>query len=104
MNGADRPADLLFVLNPDDVVDVTNGMITIRGFDGSFGVFSGTQDGSPSTVPSQFTVSIVDGVTVLTLVGGDFAVCSAPRSVSANGTPVRQLWGSAKGKFRTTGR
>jgi len=104
VNGADRPADLLFVLNPGDVVDVTNGMITIRGFDGSFGVFSGTQDGSPSTVPSQFTVSIVDGVTVLTLVGGDFAVCNAPRSVSANGTPVRQLWGSAKGKFRTTGR
>ena len=104
VNGADRPADLLFVLSPGDVVDVTNGMITIRGFDGGFGVFSGTQDGSPSTVPSQFTVSIVDGVTVLTLVGGDFSVCSAPRSVSANGTPIRQLWGSAKGKFRTTGR
>jgi uncharacterized repeat protein (TIGR01451 family) len=104
VNGADRPADLVFVLNPGDVVDVTNGMITIRGFDGSFGVFSGTQDGSPSSVPAQFTVSIVDGVTVLTLVGGDFSVCTAPRSVSANATPIRQLWGSAKGKFRTTGR
>jgi uncharacterized repeat protein (TIGR01451 family) len=104
VNGADRPADLVFVLNPGDVVDVTNGMITIRGFDGSFGVFSGTQDGSPSSVPAQFTVSIVDGVTVLTLVGGNFSVCTAPRSVSANATPIRQLWGSAKGKFRTTGR
>jgi hypothetical protein len=105
VNGVGRSADQLFVLNPGDVVDVSNGAITLTAADGSFGVFSGTQDGTPSNVPAQFTIAIVGGVTELTLVGGDFSVCTAPRSVSASGdTAVRRLWGSAKGSFRTKGK
>jgi len=45
--------------------------------------------------------------TDLTLTGGDFSTCSAPRKLSANPKPsssvVRQLWGHAHGNFRTTG-
>jgi hypothetical protein len=59
-------------------------------------------------LPAQFKVeqpATTGEVTTLTLVGGDFATCTAPRSTSAdNPKPVRQLWGSAKGKFRTVGR
>jgi hypothetical protein len=105
VNGVDRPADQVFQLNPGDTVDVSNGSITFTAFDGSFGTFSGTQDGTPGTVLARFTVAIVGGVTELTLVGGDFSGCTAPRSVSATGdTPIRQLWGQAKGSFRTKGR
>jgi uncharacterized repeat protein (TIGR01451 family) len=105
VNGVDRPIDQVFQLNAGDTVDVSNGAITLTAADGSFGVFSGTQDGTPSTVPAQFTITSVGGVTELTLVGGDFSVCTAPRTVSASGdTPVRRLWGSAKGSFRTKGK
>ena len=106
VNGVDRPVDQVFQLNAGDTVDVSNGAITLTAADGSFGVFSGTQfNGTASTVPAQFTIATVGGVTELTLVGGDFSGCTTPRSVSASGdTAVRRLWGSAKGSFRTKGK
>jgi hypothetical protein len=42
---------------------------------------------------------------ILTLVQGDFSVCTTPRTLSASKqTPVRQLWGKAHGLFTTKGR
>ena len=45
-------------------------------------------------------------MTDLTLVGGDFASCAkSSRSLTATDKhPVRALWGSGKGSFRTKGR
>jgi hypothetical protein len=109
VNGVVHPADQLFVLTTGDTVDVTNGAVTFTGVDGSFGSFSSTEFlddnvlGSPSSLLARFRVDIVDNVTLLTLVGGDFSGCTAPRSLSANTKPVQQLWGSAKGNFRTKG-
>ena len=48
-----------------------------------------------------------DGTTVLTLVGGDFSICKATRSLpmKLNGArPPRQQWGNGKGHFETKGR
>ena len=44
------------------------------------------------------------GAPTLTLTGGDFSPCSAARGLAVNRRPIRQLWGSAKGNFRTRGR
>jgi hypothetical protein len=50
-----------------------------------------------------FTVTTIGGRTILTLEGGDFSVCTAPRRTSASDPKqvVRQLWGQAKGSFTT---
>ena len=47
-----------------------------------------------------------DGTTVLTLVGGDFSICKATRTIAMNQNAhvVRQLWGNGKGHFETKGR
>jgi uncharacterized repeat protein (TIGR01451 family) len=113
VNGAQRPADQVFQLNSGDTVDVTDGIMTFTAADGSTGNFSSAQPTSRRTVasaaaslPAQFTVSqpASGGVTSLTLVGGDFSSCASKRSLAANKKPIRALWGSAKGNFRTTGR
>jgi uncharacterized repeat protein (TIGR01451 family) len=116
VNGVDRPADVLLVLSSGDIVDVTAGVITLTASDGSYGSFSSSRPVvrttsargarlAPGDVQATFTVEQAVGVTRLTLVGGDFSVCTRPRSLSAkNQTPVRQLWGTAKGNFETKGR
>jgi hypothetical protein len=51
----------------------------------------------------------VTPVTELVAAGGDFSVCGAlnglePIGVMAVRRPIRRVWGSGKGRFRTTGR
>jgi hypothetical protein len=114
VNGVPVPSDQLFVLKLGDTVDATNGIITFTAADGSTGNFSSTQPTARRTasagraaaaLPAQFSLSQgSDGVTTLTLAGGDFATCGSPRSLAANKKPIRGLWGSAKGNFRTSAR
>jgi uncharacterized repeat protein (TIGR01451 family) len=114
VNGGQRPADQQFVLNSGDTVDVTDGVMTFTAADGSTGNFSSSQPTSrrstsstKANLPAQFTVTQASagGVTTLTLTGADFGACNTPRATSAvSKKPIRQLWGSAKGNFKTTGR
>jgi uncharacterized repeat protein (TIGR01451 family) len=113
VNGVDQPADQLFVLHSGDTVDVTDGVITFTAADGSTGSFSSSQPTArrhlaalTANVPAQFTIDqpATGGAPTLTLVGGDFSICGSKRVLAANKTPIRQLWGSAKGNFRTTAR
>jgi hypothetical protein len=119
VNGVPETADLLFPLKSGDVVDVTNGVVTFTTSDGSVGIFSGSEltpmrrtsaRGSllASPVPAVFSVdqpASSGSLTTLTLVSGDFSVCTTPRRLQApNKTVVRRLWGKAKGKFRTKAR
>jgi uncharacterized repeat protein (TIGR01451 family) len=124
VNGAAKPGDQQFVLNAGDVVDVANGIITFTDSNGVPGSWAKVRfvvarrtshlvapalgvKRAADDVSSSFRVqqAAAGGLTTLTLVGGDFSVCSGSRSVAAkNQRPVRQLWGSAKGVFRTTGR
>jgi uncharacterized repeat protein (TIGR01451 family) len=119
LNGIAEAPDHLFLVRSGDVVDVTGGTITITAADGSHGSFAATPftarrlsgpvgAGAASDVPSAFKITQVataGALTTLTLVGGDFSTCTKPRSLAAAGTtPVRQLWGSAKGQFRTQAR
>ena len=115
INGAPVPSDQPLVLKDGDTVDATNGILTFTTSDGSTGSFSSTQPTASrrtastaraaAELPAQFTLSQgSDGVTTLTLAGGDFASCGSPRSLAANKNPVRGLWGTAKGNFRTSAR
>jgi uncharacterized repeat protein (TIGR01451 family) len=117
VNGVPVVADQVFVLHSGDVVDVTNGTITFTGSDGSYVSVSGQQFTArrtlgravttAPTLPAQFRVTqpaTTGALTDLTLTGGDFSTCTAKRSLAADKTPVRQLWASAKGNFRTTAR
>ena len=115
VNGATVPSDQLFVLKAGDTIDATNGVITFTAADGSTGNFSSTQPTArrstasagraAADLPAQFSLSQgSDGVTTLTLAGGDFGSCGSARSLAANTKPVRGLWGSAKGNFRTNAR
>ena len=55
-----------------------------------------------------FTIAqqAANAITELQLASGDFGVCSLPSFAASekNRRPVRRLWGSGKGKFRTRGR
>jgi uncharacterized repeat protein (TIGR01451 family) len=111
VNGADQPADQLFVLHSGDTIDVTGGVITFTAADGSTGNFSSSQPPArrrlaavTAAVTSQFTIEQPSsgGAPTLTLTGGDFSSCSSARGLAVNKKPIRQLWGSAKGTFRTT--
>ena len=54
----------------------------------------------------QIAQQTASAITELRLVLGDFGVCALPSFASAekNRRPVRRVWGSGKGKFRTRGR
>jgi hypothetical protein len=94
-------------------VDVTKGRLTLQADVGTLQVY-----GAGATaifVPTRATEK-VKGKTVsliqLTLVGGNFGVCSTKKMLSgrlgatAKKKPkvVRALWGNGKGRFRTRGR
>ena len=121
VNGVPIPADTVFLIKAGDTVEL-NGFLTFTTIDGSVGTFSNVPFTASRTLSSRlanlraaedapstfFTLNAQTekgGLTDLTLINGDFATCTAPRKLSAN-TPntklVRQLWGKAKGKFRTT--
>ncbi len=121
VNGVSIPSDTIFLLKSGDTVEL-NGFLTFTTIGGAVGTFSNLPftasrqlsklraalraavDGPPTT----FTVSApsdVAGLTNLTLVGSNFSSCTTPRKVSANepsSKVVQQLWGKAKGSFRTT--
>lgn len=112
VNGATQPSDQPFVLHSGDTVDVGNGIVTLTDAAGDTANFSATQPTSrrslataAATLPAMFTIEqpASGGAPTLTLVGGDFSACSS-RTLSANRQPIRALWGSAKGNFRTTGK
>jgi uncharacterized repeat protein (TIGR01451 family) len=121
VNGVVIPPDTVFLLRSGDTVEL-NGFLTFTTIGGAVGTFSNV----PFTVsrslsgyrallrsavdgpPTRFTVSAPSdaaGLTNLTLVDSDFTGCTSPRTVSAtkpSSKVVQQLWGKAKGKFRTT--
>jgi hypothetical protein len=105
-NGAPRPSDTLFLIVSGDTI-VLNGVLAITTASGNTGIFSNrpfTSAGVPGDAdPTTFVVSTTGSGTTLTLVGGDFSVCGAPRRIAAKppGTVVRELWGRAKGNFTT---
>jgi hypothetical protein len=121
VNGVPIPPDTIFLLKSGDTV-VLNGYLTFTTIGGAVGTFSNlpftasrSVSGSRAQLraavdgpPTTFTVSAPNdgsGLTTLTLVGSNFASCTAPRKVSAttpNTKVVQQLWGKAKGSFRTT--
>jgi adhesin/invasin len=125
VNGQLIPDGQVITLKTGDLVDVTNGAITMTNFSGGTATFSADQPtpgrGGPSApcVPgppapgqplSAFRLdqSAAAGTpTIITLAGGNFTVCGATRSAASASAPktvVRELWGSAKGKFRTVAR
>ena len=116
VNGVAHAADEIFQLNSGDAVDVTDGVLTFTAADGSYGSFSSSQPQprrrlasvgrAAANLPARFAVSqpASGGPTALMLTGGDFSSCGARRSEAASKKPIRQLWGSAKGTFKTTGR
>jgi hypothetical protein len=90
-------------------LDTTKGRVRLTSRDGSAGTF---KEAVFKLVPELDT--IVPGqpakrVTTLLLTGGDFKKCKARKTAGAaqgpkRRTPVRHVWGSAKGEFRTKGR
>src|SRR5262249_52566222 len=112
VNDSPVSPDQIIVLKIGDVVDVTNGALTMTTLDGSFLTLASSEigpDGTlapPSSPPvvAQFRVDQGTG-TLLTLVGGDFSACTSPRKTSAaNKKTVRHLWGSGKGNFSMAGK
>ena len=112
VNGAIQPADQPFVLHSGDTIDVGNGIVTLTDAAGDTANFSATQPTSrrslstaDATLPAAFIIEqpASGGAPTLTLTGGDFSACSS-RTLSANSKPIRALWGSAHGNFRTTGK
>ena len=85
-------------------LDVTHGTVTLttdtgtilvygKGVFAAFVLLRGTDNGKP--------------IVELRLVGGNFAACKRKLSAVAAKAPpkvIRQLWGQAKGHFRTRGR
>jgi hypothetical protein len=85
-------------------VDVTKGAVDLASAEGtanfSKGVFVVREPAAPAATR----------LTDLTLTGGDFGACNKKfrSSASSSATPkakvIRRLWGTGKGRFRTTGR
>jgi hypothetical protein len=85
------------------IVDVLHGVVRLTSADGSGLFYQGSfQIFEPKTAP----VGAGRGrLTDLHLVGGDFQGCARTLdAAAASDTPIRHLWGNAKGRFRTQGR
>jgi hypothetical protein len=83
-------------------VDVTKGALTMTTEAGEL-----TVTGAGGLVAAfQIVRSSDAGQTVveLRLTGGDFASCQRKLAATGSSKKVRQLWGTAKGRFRTRGR
>jgi uncharacterized repeat protein (TIGR01451 family) len=120
VNGVLVAPDTVFLIKAGDVVQL-NGFLTFTTIGGAVGTFSNVPfTGSRRLTSysallraavdgpaSYFTIGAptdASGQTVLTLTNGDFTTCSSSRKLSAKPSSkvVRQLWGHAKGSFRTT--
>jgi hypothetical protein len=86
-------------------VDTTNGTITLESVSPSGTLQKANFDGGVFKVSQP-----KNGITTLTLTGGDFGACSTKgrRLVSASQggptTVVRSLWGNGHGQYETKGR
>jgi hypothetical protein len=83
-------------------VDVTKGALTLTTEAGEL-----TVTGAGGLVAAfQIVRSSEGGQTVveLRLTGGNFASCKRRLAATGNPKKIRQLWGTAKGRFRTRGR
>jgi len=91
-------------LPPGTTVDVTStAEIQLADATGQEMTFFGQPDG----VPSTFVLNGVQGGFVqISLTGGNFSSSSRHFSVAGDKKkkPVRRLWGSGKGKFKTKGK
>ena len=92
------------------LIDATRGSVTLTSARDATGALQ-------SATFSGATFKIAQGrgarpVTELALRGGDFSSCWRQRAARSSGTattsarrrPIRRLWGSGKGRFRTRGR
>ena len=86
------------------LVDATNGKVNLT----SATAKGGTQSGVFSEGAFVVTQRRSDGLTDLTLSGGDFSACNAVTKAGANTTAARKkrrrLFGRAHGRFRSRGR
>jgi hypothetical protein len=86
------------------IVDTTHGKVKLT----SARKHGGTQSGVFSEGAFVVTQRKSDGLTDLTLTGGDFSVCKAARAagkpLSAAAKRRRRLFGRAHGRFRSRGR
>jgi hypothetical protein len=85
------------------IVDALHGVVRLTSADGSGLFYQGSfQIFEPKTAP----VGAGRGrLTDLHLVGGDFQGCARTLAAARAGdTPIRHLWGNAKGRFRTQGK
>jgi Ca2+-binding RTX toxin-like protein len=80
-------------------VDTTAGAVSITVARGAIRDTSEFYDG-------RFTIlqANANAIGEMRLEGGDFLACVAQRSLAADRRPVRRLWGSGRGRFRTRGR
>lgn len=120
VDGQPLAPDTLTLIASGSVVDVTDGQLTLTDFDHGSGTFGNQQlpprrtvaalraQAAAGAVPALVKIeqrATAGAPVTLTLVGGSFSACTAPRRTAAkNQTPVRQLWGQAKGTFTTKGR
>jgi hypothetical protein len=90
-------------LPPGTTVDVTgNAAIQLADPKGNEMTFFGQTDGVPSDFVYQ---GVKNGVVQLSLTGGSFSSFRrALASVDTKKKPIRRLWGSGKGKFKTKGK
>jgi hypothetical protein len=89
------------------VVDASGeSALTIEKPTGQQATFYGVPDGVPSRFKIASAAASGSGLIVLKLVGGNFATCKSGRTLAAKTKPkpVRRLWGSGKGSYRTTGK
>jgi hypothetical protein len=85
-------------------IDVTNGRLQLTTDTGSLLVYG---DGVLATFVVRRGTDNGKPIVELRLTGGDFSACPGRRAASERATPpkpIRQLWGSGTGRFRTLAR
>jgi hypothetical protein len=87
-------------------VDVSDGSLELKTDTGKLNVYG--EGGIPAKFKLQRSTDNGKKIVVLVLDGGDFSSCPKRKKSSAHvlapKKPIRSLWGSGKGKFRTKGR
>jgi hypothetical protein len=83
-------------------VDVTKGSLTMTTEAGELTVTGA--GGLPAAFQIVRSTEAGQVVVELRLTGGNFASCNRRLAATGNPKKIRQLWGTAKGRFRTRGR
>jgi PKD domain len=82
------------------IVDARDGTVRITATSGGKGYDAVFYSGEFQIAQQRRRGATLD----LRLFGGRFAGCPPAARAARSGTPVRRLWGSGKGRFRTVGR